>query len=227
MEPIAHGGPPDSTESRALNRSLAAVVYQRLNLDARPVCRLAAGSCLLRAGDPVGRIAYLESGRVDVVMHTGPSGGRDVIPADYAGGELVMLSSVFGDQPCPVDLIACEAVRLRWVGLGELEAAMLRDRDLLVGVARFLAQRLREVQRRERGWIERGVRERVSAALLRLTADAPTHEQRPARIRVTHDEIAARSGVSRPKASRELKRLEQAGAIRLARGAIEIVALGR
>jgi CRP-like cAMP-binding protein len=42
-------------------------------------------------------------------------------------------------------------------------------------------------------------------------------------IAVTHDKLAARCGLSRPKLSQELKRLELAGTLRLHRGAIEIV----
>jgi CRP-like cAMP-binding protein len=44
-------------------------------------------------------------------------------------------------------------------------------------------------------------------------------------IVATHEDLAARCGVSRPKVSGELKRLEKAGWLRLDRGAIEILDL--
>jgi CRP-like cAMP-binding protein len=42
-------------------------------------------------------------------------------------------------------------------------------------------------------------------------------------VPATHEHLAMRCGVSRPKLSNELKQLENAGILRLNRGAIEIL----
>lgn len=43
-------------------------------------------------------------------------------------------------------------------------------------------------------------------------------------IAATHEHLAARCGVSRPKMSRELKQLERSGRLKLLRGSVEVLA---
>ena len=45
-------------------------------------------------------------------------------------------------------------------------------------------------------------------------------------INATHESLAARFGVSRPRLSKELKRLEAAGMVKLGRGTLEITDTG-
>ena len=134
---------------------------------------------------------------------------------------------LFTQQPSTVDLVAGSEIAVRWAAVSDIEAALLADQELLVLLVRFLAQRLREVQVRERAWIERGVHERASATLERLARQAPRDDAGHAVIIATHEELAERSGVSRPKLSPALKRLDQAGRHRLERKAIRIIDLER
>jgi len=134
---------------------------------------------------------------------------------------------LFTQQPSTVNLVAGSEIAVRWAAVSDIEAALLADQELLVLLVRFLAQRLREVQVRERAWIERGVHERASATLERLARQAPRDDAGHAVIIATHEELAERSGVSRPKLSPALKRLEQAGRLRLERKAIRIIDLER
>jgi CRP-like cAMP-binding protein len=208
-------------ESRALSRALAAALAVPLQVHARPLHRIACGTALLRAGQPVTRLAFLERGRIDAVLHGAV--GTPVVPLSFGAGEVVLLSQIFCDRTSGVDLVAGEDSALRWVPIEAIEQALLNDPAALLLLTRFLAQRLREVQVRERAWAERGVQERVRAALARLAAEQAPRADGRVLIATTHEQLATRCGVSRPKASLALKRLEQAGRVRLERGAIEVL----
>lgn len=215
----------DRTESREISRQLARRLERRLDLPRRPLQRLASGTTLLASGSAVTRLAFIDAGRIDSVLHlTSGEGGR-VLPVSWAAGEVVLLSHLFANRSSTVDLVAGTDVTLRWATVAELESALLADKDLLVLLVRFLAGRLREVQARERGWVERGVHERVCATLSRLAHQSPRDDKGHPLIAATHEELAERSGVSRPKLSQALKRLEQAGQLRLERGAIRVLDL--
>ena len=217
--------PSDPTDSRAMSRELGQILSERLDLTRQLAQKLPAEVTLLRAGEVVSRLPFLLSGRVDAVMHLqGGNGGR-VVPVSFGAGEFVLLSQLFCSLPSPIDLIAARPLELRWAQIKDIEQALLNNYLLLVLVVRFLAQRLREAQTRERGWMERGVHERVCATLTRLALMSPRDADGCVTIVATHEELAARSGVSRPKLSQALKRLEQAGRLRLERGSIRIIGM--
>lgn len=212
-------------DSPALSRELAHALAGRLSLAALPQVRAAAGTTLLHAGDALTRLAFLDTGRIDAVLHGHGSEGAQAVPVTFGAGEIVLLSQLFGERWSGVDLVAAQPSTLRWVPIDRIEDALRLDPAALLLLVKFLAQRLREVQVRERAWVERGVHERVCAALARLVAEQPPTPGRSNLIATTHERFAARCGVSRPKASLALKRLEQAGRVRLHRGAIEVVDL--
>lgn len=149
--------------------------------------------------------------------------GNLVIPISFEVGELAMLSTLFSQKPSHAALLAGPDASVRWIPVPDIESCLQHSQQSLVLLVRFLAQRLREVQLRERGWLERGVTERVCVAIARAMRDAPQPAGGKHMLVTTHEHLAARSGVSRPKLSLELKRLEQAGQLVLHRGAIEIV----
>ncbi len=173
------------------------------------------------------RLPFIAQGRIDSVLHLlGGEGGR-VLPVSREAGKVVLLSYLFTQQPSTVDLVAGSEIAVRWAAVADIEAALLDDQELLVLLVRFLAQSLREVQVRECAWVERGVHERVSATLERLARLAPRDDAGHPVIIAAHAELAERSGASRPKLSQALKRLEQAGRLRLERKAIRIIELER
>jgi CRP-like cAMP-binding protein len=190
-----------------------------------PAQHALAGATLLKSRDSVTRLPFIVQGRVDSVLHMhGADGGR-VIPVSWSDGEIVLLSQLFMGRPSFVDLIAGTNSSLRWASVAEMEQALLKDSEMLVLLVRFLAQRLREVQTRERAWVERGVHQRVCATLARLAQQSGNDEAGHALIVATHEELAERSGVSRPKLSKELKRLELEGRVKLERRAVRVVDL--
>lgn len=213
---------PERQDSRALNREFVAHLAQRLDLSAYPLVMVQAGRCLLRTTERLTRLPLVVCGSLEAVYQLGDQGNQ-VIPVTFDAGELAMMSALFSTAALQVDLTAAQDVSLRWVPVADLEKCLLSSQDLLVLMVRFLAQRLREVQSRERGWLERGVHLRVCAALARVARDTPPRPDGRWFINATHEHLAWRCGVSRPKLSHELKRMEQAGLLRLHRGAIEIL----
>ena len=212
-------------DSRERSRQLALRLAPFVNLTGRPVLTIAAGTTLMWAGEKVTRMAFLDTGHVDGVLHLQGADGGLVIPITFGDGELIALSRLFGEEPGQLDLVAATELHVRWVPAVEVERALLQQQELLVLLVQFMAARLREVQLREAGWVERGVHERVCAALVRLAPGSPPPAGSRWLIVATHEDLAARCGVSRPKVSGELKRLEKAGWLRLDRGAIEILDL--
>ena len=212
-------------DSRERSRRLALGLAPCVNLAQRPLLRIPAGTTLMWAGEMVTRMAFLETGHVNAVLHLHGTDGGQVIPVTFGDGEVVALSRLFGQEPGQLDLVAATELRMRWVPTIEVERALLQHQELLVLLVQFLAARLREVQLREVGWVERGVRERLCAALVRLARESPPASGARWLINATHEDLAARCGVSRPKVSGELKRLEKSGRLRLNRSVIEILDL--
>ena len=206
--------------SRALNRAFVDALAERIDLRALPAEAGGPGRLVLDSNEPLHRLPLIESGLLEAVVMLGDDGHR-VVPVWFAPGELAMLSSLFSVERPQADLVWRAAGRLRWVSKGELESAVQTHPTLGMALLRFLAQRLREVQSRERVWLERSVHERVRAVLGR--AIGPTAVDGPVWITATHEQFAEHCDVSRSKLSLALKVLERAGVLRLHRGAIEVL----
>lgn len=211
--------------SRQINLELVRGLGTLMDLDARPPVTLAAGQLLIRKGDIVQRLPLVVDGAIDALIHQSAEDGNAVVPVSWGAGELAMLSYLYTNDPCTVDIVAARDTVCRWLPIDEVEQSLARNRELLVMLVRFLTQRLRDVQARERSWLERGVHERVCGSIARLVAGRPRNEAGRVVIDETHESLAARCGVSRPRLSKELKRLEDEARLQLGRGVIEIVDL--
>lgn len=218
-----------SVQSQSLiwSRRLGDAVAMHFSETDAPLVRAKAGQTLLALGEPIHKLPLLMEGRLDCVMPLSDGETNNVIPVSFGVGEVAMLSQLFCNTPVWIELSVGEDCVVRWLDLRRMEALLLQDAKLLLLLTRFLSQRLREVQTRERVWIERSVRNRVCAVLMRLACNVTVNPQGQRVLKTTHDELAARCGVSRPKLSQELKRLEEIACLRLGRGQIEVLALDR
>lgn len=214
------------TESHHWSRRLGQVLGDRLSVQSQAVVHIPEGRTLLPAGRAITRLPLLLSGRLDCVLPLQDGEAASLIPISFEAGEIAMLSQLFCNAPVWVDVVAAQDCQVRWLPVAELEAVLQDDADLLMMLTRFLAHRLRDVQIRERSWVERGVHQRVLMQLGRLAQKIAPDEHGVCRVCATHEELAARCGVSRPKLTGELKHLESQGVIRRGRGYIEILDLG-
>ncbi len=167
-------------------------------------------------------LPWVESGLLQAVMHVGAQGQR-VVPVSFAAGEIAMCSHLFSREPLAVDIVAATDTVLRWLPRAAIEAAVPVHAELASALVQFLAQRLREVQARERLWLQRGVRGRLWAVLLRETEGVTPAADGTWSVHLTHEALAERAGVSRPKLSQALKALENEGVLRLGRRVITVV----
>jgi CRP/FNR family transcriptional regulator len=222
--PAIDENPSTETTSQAINRALTLAVQERLSLNEGHLWHFGSGQIVIAAGQRVTRLPVIVQGTIDAVMHGAQGRGLQTVPIQFGPGETVMLSYLFSEQPSTVDMVATAPTVLRWIGSDDIESLILSQPDLAVLLIRFLSRRLREVQGRERSWLERSVPMRVASALVRIASDL-TPVEGTWTLAVTHDQIAHRAGVSRPKASTAMKQLEREGHIRLGRGAVHIVDL--
>lgn len=208
-------------ESRRLNRLFAAALARVTDARAQPALAVAGGQTVLHAGSSPVALPWVESGRLHAVVHLGDEGQR-VVPVSFDAGEIAMCSHLFSREPLTADIVtACDTV-LRWLPRAAIEAAVPLNPELALPLVKFLAQRLREVQARERVWLQRGVRARLWAVLMREIDGQEPATDGTWVVPMTHEALAERAGVSRPKLSQALKAMEREGVLRLGRGAIVI-----
>jgi CRP-like cAMP-binding protein len=215
---------PFERESRRLNRLFAHELMACVDAAAFPARAVTAGRTVMRAGTRPAALPFVEAGSLQAVVHTGVEGQR-VVPATFEAGEIAMCSMLFAASIAQVDIVAAQASRLRWLPRSVVESVVIAQPRLGPPLIRFFAQRLREVQMRERIWLSRGLYARVWAALMREVADVEADPDRRRIVSLTHEALAERAGVSRPRLSATLKAMEREGLLRIGRGRIEV--LGR
>jgi CRP-like cAMP-binding protein len=213
---------PSARESSRLNRLFATLLARMAVAMVGPPQAAAAGQTVLHAGSTPVALPQVVSGRLQAVVHLGDEGQR-VIPVTFDTGEIAMCSHLFSTEPLTADIVAaCDTV-VHWLPRSAIERAVAVHPELALALVQFLAQRLREVQARERVWLQRGVRARLWAVLLREIDGQATAADGTWTVQMTHEVLAERSGVSRPKLSQALKQLEREGVLRLGRRAITVI----
>jgi CRP/FNR family transcriptional regulator, cyclic AMP receptor protein len=212
------------TISRTLNCTFAAELATVLDLVRFPAKSATAGSYLLHAGEAAPRLPLVLHGELEVRVHLRSSGAL-VIPITFGQGEIALLSTLFGDTPAQIDILAAKDSIVRWLPRLEIETALALHGRLAVLAVRFMAQRLRDAQMRERAWLERGIEGRVCVSLVRLAQESQRCTDGTWLIEATHERLALQLNVSRPKLSLQLERLAREGLLRLGRGRIQIVDL--
>ena len=210
-------------KSRQLGREFANALAQPLTFKSRPLHRFAAGVSLCTAGDRVTQLPYVMSGRLDAVVHVPGVQGGQIVPISFRAGEMAFLSYLFNQLPSGSDLVVAQASMIQWIPVEDIEKALLHDPQLMVILVKFLSLRLREVQARERASFARNVPARLSASLSRILMDLPTNADARLLIHATHEQLAASCGVSRPKTSLALKKMERDGVLKLGRKWVEVL----
>ena len=209
--------------SQSLARQLAQALALPVDLTHRPRHRMSVGQTLIKTSDAVARLPFVMSGRLNAVVHIPGKQGGQIVPIAFGAGEIALVSYLFNHLPSGIDLIAAQVSTIQWIPVEEIETALLQDPQLMVLLVRFLGLRLREVQARERAGFARGVPARVSASLTRILADLPTSPDGRLLVHSTHEQLAASCGVSRPKTSLALKKMEQDGILKLGRKWVEVL----
>ncbi len=176
---------------------------------------------IFHAGDPGGALYLVRSGHVAIRIVT-PDGDAvtlTVLGPNQTFGELSLLG---GEQPRSATAMTLEPVETLVLTRAELLKA---QRDGLPVNAFLLALTVDQVHRLTRQLTEAlyvPVRHRVVRALLEL---CPQYDEQSASVHllITQDDLAGLTGAGRPTVNQVLRTLQQAGAIHLHRGRIEVV----
>lgn len=211
------------TDSSRINRDVVAGLLALLDVSSGALVSEPAGRTIIRRGEVIARLPLVVSGTLDAVIHLSADDGNQVVPVSWGTGELAMVSYLFTTDPATVDVVVSQQATFRWLPIEVVEHSLIRNHELLVLLVRYQSRRLREVQGRELAWLERGVHERVCARLARIFFGMPVNAEGHVVVAATHESLAARCGVSRPRLSEELKQLEDAGRLKLGRGTIEVL----
>ena len=178
---------------------------------------------MVKTGDVVARLPYVMSGRLSPVVNISGTESGQLVPLTFGSGEIALLSYLFNRLPSGSDLVTSQASAIQWIPIDEVESALLKDPQLMAVLVRFLGLRLREAQVRERAASSRSVLTRLSASLSRILAALPARPDARLLIHATHEQLASSCGVSRPKASLALKKMERDGIVLLGRKWIEVL----
>lgn len=181
---------------------------------AAPEIRAAKGKAIVRQGDTFRGLYLVLSGSVEVSA-AGASGKRYI--HRYARpGTAFGFMSVFDPQPSPYSYVAHEPTRMLFIRTETLIATLMRHPELWLSVARHLAGFQRVALDVVQEQVFEGIRRRLARALLSLArAWAKDPADGRAGLQITQDELAGLLGVSRQSVSKELKRLEREGLVRI------------
>jgi CRP-like cAMP-binding protein len=215
--------PVDLQNSQSLSRQLAQAIALPVDLKSRALHHFKSGRTLVKTGDDVACLPFVISGRLNAVVHIPGTQSGQIVPIAFGSGEIALLSSLFNRLPSGSDLVASQASTIQWIPIEDIESVLLYDPQLMVLLVGFLGLRLREVQARERAGSARSVVTRLSSSLIRSLADLPARPDARLLIHATHEQLASSCGVSRPKTSLALKKMDRDGIVLLGRKWVEIL----
>jgi CRP/FNR family transcriptional regulator, cyclic AMP receptor protein len=180
------------------------------------VRRVATGTRLAEEGSPPDQVHVLLSGRAEV-FRLDPAGHRTVLAIRTAGDVLGELSAIDG-LPMSATAVALEPGAALVVAATRFAALWRERRTLAQAVTTAVMYRLRasdDSRIRQRA----DVRDRTVLALLDLAGPGTG----PALVRITQQRLADLVSAALVSVTRTLDELREQGAIRTARGRIEIL----
>ncbi len=170
-----------------------------------PLEKHESGSSLVSVGDIPEHILYIESGRIKVVDYA--ASGTEVVLNVFASPAFVSLSWLFDPVPNRFYFIAAEEVRIRRVPQADVEAFLEAHPELAMTILKRLARGLDGIMSRLGLHLTARSSRRLALEILieakrfgKTTKDGTV-------IKVSVSELAARSGLARETASRQLSQL--------------------
>lgn len=179
---------------------------------------------LQQRGDAARHVMVLLSGRLRSVAYT--AGGTEQLARWLEPGEVSGFSSVLGDAPVPVDLVAVGDVEVLIVPREPLLEFLARDAAASLAVARLLSLRINELFDIVFIRAEDTLGARVWATLQRIAAENGVRRENRTLLRISQGDLAAAVGASRQRVNTELRKLQAEGRIRLGYRWLEILSEG-
>lgn len=177
--------------------------------------KYSAGESVFSEGEPCAGLYVVESGSIRIFKSS--TGGREQVLAIEGPGGSVAELPVFDGGNYPASAVAIEDTVLLFVSKQNFQALCLAHPQVALKVLRVVGARLRHLV----GIIEElsftTVRHRLSAYLLRLAQKEgkPSAQGIEVLLPTNNQELAAQIGTVRELVSRNLSRLQAAGAIKM------------
>lgn len=186
-----------------------------LLLDKARRVALETGQAVFYAGAPCRDYLLLLQGSVRVQLIG--EGGRETVLYRIGPGQSCVLTTccVLSGDDYPAEGFAESPVTALTITKPAFDRALESAPAFRRFVFENLARRIAEVVARMEELTSRPVERRLVAFLLARTSEGKT-------LNATHQEIAVELGTAREVVSRHLKRLEEAGRVRLGRASIEV-----
>lgn len=176
---------------------------------------------LQQRGDAARHVLVLLSGRLRSVAYT--AGGTEQLTRWLEPGEVSGFSSVLGDAPVPVDLVAVGDVEVLIVPREPLLDFLAGDAAASLAVARALSLRINELFDIIFIRAEDALGSRVLSTLTRIAADNGVPRANRTVLRISQGDLALAVGASRQRVNAELRKLQSEGKVRLGYRWMEIL----
>lgn len=199
-------------------RLLVATVFQSLPMEQRRAIssqcifrEYKAGALMLACEDIGDHVLFVQQGCARIVISA--DNGRQVVYGEVGPGGLVGDLSIIDNQPHSADVVAVEDTEVALMPAAVFLVLLAENEQVMLAVLRRLTGMVRHLTDRVLGLTSKAVGDRLCAFLLKMGDTAEGNEvywiERPP----THEAIAAQISTHREVVTRELKRLETAGAI--------------
>jgi len=178
------------------------------------------GQLIQKRGDSAEHVLVLLSGRLRSMGYT--ASGAELLSRWMERGEVSGFSSVLGNAPVPVDLVAAGDVELLVLPREPLLEFLANDALACLAVARALSLRVNELFDIILIRAEDTLSARVWATLQRIAAENGQRSGGRVALRISQADLAHAVGASRQKVNLKLRELQTQGRIRLGYRWIEI-----
>lgn len=178
------------------------------------------GQLVQKRGDSAHHVLVVLSGRLRSVGYT--AGGAEQFTRWMEPGEISGFSSVLGNAPVPVDLVAAGDVELLILPSQPLLEVLASDALASLAVARALSLRVNELFDMIFIRAEETLNARVWATLQRIAAENGKPAHGNVVLLISQGDLAHAVGASRQKVNVELRKLQAQQKIRLGYRWIEI-----
>ena len=182
----------------------------------------AAGSVILREGDPGDTCYIVRSGSARVVRQH--ADGRAITLTNLGPGEIFGELAMFDGEVRSATVEAVDDVRAIAILAGDLKHLLSAHPEIAVKLLGALAERLRETNARISRQSFQKVSSRVAGVLVELveTGTRTGGDGNEVIVRSTQADLAQLAGTSREAASRFLATLQRAGVLTTRRGRIVV-----
>jgi CRP-like cAMP-binding protein len=165
-------------------------------------------------GDQDDMVYFIESGQIKLLMHT--PDGRECLLAIHATGDIFGESCLAGLEERQETATAMQTTVVRQIPCAQFFLCL--SSDILMSVfVQYLAMRIAYQQASIANLVTEDSEQRLGQTLLQLARNLGQQDQRSIRIeqRITHEELSAMVGTTRPRISAFMQRFRALGLIEL------------